>query len=308
MTLKELGVYWFETFASRSLEWTTVNRYEVNWRRYIEPAYGHKRLLEIKPAAVESWVRSLNLDHGLCEKSANGCLMLLKKILSDAVRWQFISHNPIAGVRAMKEVERDFDFWTSGDAERFLAGVRNVLPDLYYAAGIALYSGMRLGEIQALKWDAVDFTTRLVTVKRTFCLKRQEAKERTKTNRIRRLPINKSLLEMLLELKNRGLTSDYVLPTFSYHHASRLVRLYAEKVGVKPIRFHDLRHSFASNFVMSGGQIYKLQRLLGHTSIQMTERYSHLSPDHLTDATELLDFGTRKIENVVSFRGQQNAG
>lgn len=55
----------------------------------------------------------------------------------------------------------------------------------------------------------------------------------------------------------------------------------------------DLRHSFASNFVMAGGEIYKLQRLLGHSSIQMTERYSHLSPDHLADATEILDFGTR---------------
>jgi integrase len=78
--------------------------------------------------------------------------------------------------------------------------------------------------------------------------------------------------------------------------------------GVKPIRFHDLRHSFASNFILGGGSIYKLQRLLGHTSVQMTERYSHLSPEHLADATELLDFGTHSSRNVRRIETARSAG
>ena len=106
-----------------------------------------------------------------------------------------------------------------------------------------------------------------------------------------------------MELKRRQV-SEAVLPEFDYHHAPRILKRLAVEAGVKPIRFHDLRHSFASCFVMRGGSIYKLQRLLGHTSIQMTERYSHLSPDHLADSTELLDFGTRTVANVVPLRGE----
>jgi len=132
----------------------------------------------------------------------------------------------------------------------------------------------------------------MITVKRTFCLKEMKTKERTKTKRIRRIPINTSLQEILMEPRRKtqavassGAVQQAVVSGFDFHHASRIIRKVSEEAGVKPIRFHDLRHSFASNFMMRGGQIYKLQRLLGHTSIQMTERYSHLSPDHLNDAT-----------------------
>lgn len=297
-TVQELATKWFDLHASKSLEWSSQNRYEINWRRHIAPMFGTTRVMDLRPSLVEGWARGLVQKTGLSEKSANGCLMLLKKILSDSLRWQMISVNPIAGIKAMKEPERDFDFWTLDEAEKFLRYVDEVDRRFYFGVAVALYTGMRLGEIQALKWDAVDFATRLITVKRTYCLKRGEAKERTKTNRIRRLPISQSLAEILVELKNQA-DSDYVLPNFPFHHASKVMRRLAKEAGVKPIRFHDLRHSFASNFVMRGGQIYKLQRLLGHSSIQMTERYSHLSPDHLQDATEILDFGTRQKNNVT---------
>jgi integrase len=56
------------------------------------------------------------------------------------------------------------------------------------------------------------------------------------------------------------------------------------------IRFHDLRHTFASNFLMGGGNIYDLQKILGHSTIQMTERYLHLVPSHLKGKTEVLGF------------------
>jgi integrase len=298
VTIAELAANWFDTHASKTLEWSSQNRYEINWRRHIEPVFGRTRAMDLGPSVVESWARGLVHETGLTEKSANGCLMLLKKILSDSLRWQLISVNPISGIRPMKEPEKDFNFWTLDEAEKFLRYVDEVDRRFYFGVAVALYTGMRLGEIQALKWDAVDFATRLITVKRTYCLKRGEAKERTKTSRIRRLPISQALTEILVELKNAS-TGEYVLPDFPFHHASKVMRRLAKEAGVKPIRFHDLRHSFASNFVMRGGQIYKLQRLLGHSSIQMTERYSHLSPDHLQDATEILDFGTLQRGNVT---------
>ena len=123
-------------------------------------------------------------------------------------------------------------------------------------------------------------------------------KETTKSKRIRRIPINGPLLEVLISLRNRK--GEVVVPGFEYQHASRRTGILANSAGVKVIRFHDLRHTFASLFVMSGGQIYKLQRLLGHSTIQMTEKYSHLSPEHLADATEMLNFDSPKPADVIS--------
>ena len=228
-------------------------------------------------------------------------------VYTRAGRWSGIVGDLGLTYVPLREDDRDFDFWTMDEGEKFLAYARAHDPEVFNAAAIALYTGLRLGEIQALQWDCVDFAARQITVKRTYCQKEARVKERTKTKKIRRVPINASLAEMLVELKNQARTA-FVWSDFDYHHASRVLRRVADAAMVKPIRFHDLRHSFASNFVMRGGSNYKLQRLLGHTSIQMTERYSHLSPDHMAEATELLDFGTRRMTNVVALAAQVSAG
>ena len=64
-----------------------------------------------------------------------------------------------------------------------------------------------------------------------------------------------------------------------------------KKADVRPIRFHDIRHTFASLFMMKGGNIYDLQKILGHTTINMTQKYAHLSPSYLAGTTEILNFG-----------------
>lgn len=72
--------------------------------------------------------------------------------------------------------------------------------------------------------------------------------------------------------------------------------------NVPPVTFHGLRHTFASNFMMSGGSIYDLQKMLGHSTIQMTEKYSHLSPDHLAGKTEILEFDVQNSKtDLISF-------
>ena len=307
MTMSELSSYWVETFARKRLEWSSVEKYEGILKNYILPSFGTRRLMEISPAEAEKWLHELLSKHEMVSKTANGCLGLFKKMLNDALHWRMIPYNPVGPVRFLSEEERDFSFWTIDEAEKFLVYAKEHDLPTYYAVSISLYTGMRLGEIQGLKWDSVDFTSKQITVKRTFCLKEGRLKERTKTKKIRRIPMNSSLQEIFIELRNLG-SSEHVLPQFDFHRAALIVRRLAKKAGVRPIRFHDLRHSFASNFVMQGGEIYKLQRLLGHTSIQMTERYSHLSPDHLSGATELLNFGTKKRENVVALCAAGNDG
>ena len=73
--------------------------------------------------------------------------------------------------------------------------------------------------------------------------------------------------------------------------------------------FHDLRHTFASQFVMKGGNIYTLREILGHTDVKMTQRYAHLSPEHLKGATDFLSFDSLKSEpnpNLTRFDLKQD--
>jgi integrase len=98
------------------------------------------------------------------------------------------------------------------------------------------------------------------------------------------------LANVLEELRPITETSGFVLPFFHLDCYHDEFKRSAHAAGVKEIRFHDLRHTFASHFLMGGGNIYDLQRILGHSSVQVTERYTHLMPEHLRGKTEVLGF------------------
>jgi integrase len=301
MSFRELADYWLTNYAEKRKEGSSKIRDEIILKQQIFPFFGGKRLMDLNSADVEIWQQKMMLDQSLAPKTVNNCLGLFKKILNDAVRWRFLRYNPIGIVAPLPVDEQDFNFWTLDECQKFLVHAREKNQLAYFAVGIALYTGMRKGEIKGLKWDCVDFNLKQITVKRSFCLKEQRLKEKTKSKKIRRVPINQALHAMLLELKARY-KSEWVLPDFDYDHAWRTVKRLAVEAEVRPIRFHDTRHTFASNFLMSGGSIYTLQRILGHSTLAMTERYSHMSPEHLQGATEMLDFGTGKLASVVAIQ------
>lgn len=89
------------------------------------------------------------------------------------------------------------------------------------------------------------------------------------------------------------------------HHLCRHFKATQKKVGVKNIiRFHDLRHTFASQFMMNSGNIYDLQKVLGHSKIDMTMVYAHLSPEHLSGATKIISFGNfQSSEPLLNHNG-----
>ena len=123
------------------------------------------------------------------------------------------------------------------------------------------------------------------------------SQETTKTGQIRHVPINKSAFEALKRLRDEKRSLDYVLVDRSgrapdiQHVCDRLFKNAIERGGVKTIRFHDLRATFAANFMMKGGNIYTLSKILGHSSVDMTaKKYAHLHPQYLKEASEIVDF------------------
>jgi site-specific recombinase XerC len=113
--------------------------------------------------------------------------------------------------------------------------------------------------------------------------------------------VKTTLLRLSKTAKEKFVFLDKDRNPLEVHHLYREFAKVQKKVGMDQIiRFHDLRHCFASHFMMSGGNLYDLQRILGHTQYAMTQIYAHLSPDYLSGTTQILSFGKMSIEEEKS--------
>jgi integrase len=151
----------------------------------------------------------------------------------------------------------------------------------------ALNTGMRKGEILNLKWDDVDLKNGFIFVRET------------KNGDRRDIPINQKLrsaLESLYRGSKKNPRQIHIPYVFYYYRTGnpfldvkRSFTTALRKAGIKDFRFHDLRHTFASQLVMAGADIAAVRELLGHKTLTMTLRYSHLAPNHKVQTVKLLD-------------------
>ena len=160
---------------------------------------------------------------------------------------------------------------------------------------IFLYTGIRRSELTYLEWEDVDFKNRLMTVQ-----SKPEQGFHPKSYKPRSIPINPELERTLLDLSQKG---RYVFDNGNnqpLHYPNTYYKKLMQtmkKLGIKNANLHTLRHTFASHLVMSGVDIRTVQELLGHSSIKVTERYSHLCPTHTRRAVETLCFGNKSGTN-----------
>jgi integrase len=289
-TFKDLAFYWLVTYAQSHKAASSINRDKGILRNYLLPRFGQEFINEIRAKEVEMWIANLVIEQAMSKKSANDVLIVLNKILNDAVRWEMIASNQVSRVGKFSVEERDFTFWKITEVKRFLGyflGVKSP-PRIFWPAALGLYTGMRRGEIQALHWKDIDERAGLLTVKRSYCRVSKSFKE-TKSRKVRHVPICSSLKNILARLRELP-SHELVVPFFNCDCFRKEFQRMCRDARVPMIRFHDLRHTFASNFLMGGGNIYDLQKILGHSTIQVTERYAHLTPGHLQGKTEVLGF------------------
>lgn len=218
----------------------------------------------------------------------------MKKAFNLAIReWEWIEKNPVARV-SMEEENNKRDRWlTTEEEERLLKVCPLWLRELVI---FALNTGMRLGEIISLEWKGVNLFRRTVTI---FNSKNKEP---------RTIPINETVFEMLKnKAKVKSIKTNLVF--YSDNHTMLLktsvdhaFQAALKRVGIKDFRFHDLRHTFATRLVQAGKDLYKVQRLLGHKSPFMTQRYAHHYPESLRDAVEVLD---KLVTNQSQLEGHE---
>jgi site-specific recombinase XerD len=190
-----------------------------------------------------------------------------------------VKENPARLVKH-RQVNNSRTRWLAPEEEvRLRVAIQAGCPEHMPELDLALNTGLRLGELYGLTWENVNVSRRVLTV------------HRSKNGETRHVPLNSAALAALTELRNRGEGTGPVIRNPQGEPLAGPRYWFEPAVGRAKIRafsWHCLRHTFASRLVMAGVDLRTVQELLGHKSIAMTVRYSHLSPTHTLAAVERL--------------------
>jgi len=258
------------------------------------------RLANIRYVDLETYrnhLRERPTKHGGLRAigSINRQMSNLRHLFSKALEWEMVEQNPFAKGKSLttKESSRRLRYLSEDEIIRLLDNcVNEHIRDIVKAA---LNTGMRRGELLSLKWEQI--------TKDGFIYL-----DRTKTDESREIPINDDLAEVLRDVRKRNqLRSEYVFCNSKgnpYKDVTTAFEASLKRAAIKDFRFHDLRHTFASHFVMRGGPLRDLQEILGHKTLTMTMRYAHLSEEHKKKAINLLSGLTTpsSVTNLSHFK------
>lgn len=255
---------------------STWEDYESVTRVHLVPAFGNFYLKRIRVADVEDW--KVEVAEDMHPRTFNKVLTVLGTCLNDAERQEYINRNVVAKVKRLTEDKTEMAFLDEKEAKRLLAVECEIAP-LFTTA---LLSGLRQGELLALRWGDIDFKAGVIRVSRSY-RKGRFTKPKSKEAQ-RAVEIPDELCEILMPLE--GDKDELCFPRNGKPWSSSTLlqsHFYPvlEAAGIRRIRWHDIRHSYAGFMISRINCPMKwLQHQLGHTSIRTTmDLYGHLLPE-----------------------------
>jgi integrase len=306
-TFGEYATLWLETYVKSLRRKSTYERYQVALIKHIFPAIGNISLDQV----TRGDIRALLLKHHTQGRSKSA-VCTLRDICSGpfvaAIDEELISVNPVAGVLKRLNIKREkklpIEPLTHKEVNLFLKTciLEKAFREHYPFFLTAFRTGMRLGELLALKWGDVDFHGKFIRVSKSY---RKGELGPTKTSGERRVDMSDHLIEtlgkLLIKRKREALETEKgevveILfhrkgKSMEQNHIRRVFKRILQKAGLREIRLHDTRHSFASLLLSEGVTPVYVKEQLGHSSIQMTvDIYGHLIPNSNREAVNRLDF------------------
>lgn len=291
---------WLEEIVKIDKSPKTYRSYESILRIHLYPCFQKKHLNEICEADGRKLLLKLK-ESGHAGKGINNIMMVLKAILNRAVRDMYLLRNPLMNLSKQKENLKTDSFWTKMEIQQFLSA--NQKDPLYYLYLVALHTGMRMGELCGLCFDRIDFQRNEIAV--TRIRDKDGHRDTTKTGIKRVIPMLPIVKAVFLDLFKKNQGSSFVfldkqMRPVDYGHIYRDFKKAQVRAGMsKPLPFHGTRHVFASQFMMNGGNIFDLQKILGHTDLKMTQRYAHFSPEHLQKAIGFMNMGVELESEIL---------
>ncbi len=279
VTFKDAAQEWLRHGeGQRSLKPTTIIDYRSALRAHLLPAFGDLRLEAITPETIERR-RTQWLAAGLSRRNANKQLAILHGIFQRARKTHRLSSNPAADIEKLREGydATRFDFYTPEDIAALVRHAANLQDAALYLT--AAFTGLRRGELVALRWRDIDFPGSAIRVWASYA---KGTLTTPKSGKARVVPLVPDLATTLARLSQREHTTEeddlvFPGPAGGYLDASALRRRYitAQKAaGLRPLRFHDLRHTFGS-LAINRASIVQVQSWMGHADVDTTSRYLH---------------------------------
>ncbi|MDP2630223.1 MAG: tyrosine-type recombinase/integrase, partial [Candidatus Uhrbacteria bacterium] len=269
-------------------------------RKHLVPLFGRLPLNQISPIKIEEF-KVLGLKNGLAPKSVNNCLSILRKSLNDARDWEIIENVP--KMKFLKVPPSKFDFLSEDECGQLLAAISD---QFWYSMVLtAMKTGLRLSELIGLRWEDMSLSRQMLSVKRGIV---RGVVGSPKSNKERHIPLT---LELCDVLRQRAKKEGWVFSVrndnpLDHKTPSDALTRFCKRAGLRCIGWHKLRHTFASHLAMKGVPLKAVQELLGHSDIQTTMRYAHLSPSALRDAISVLEPKSSE-NNIFGQRVDSNA-
>lgn len=268
---------------------------EISFRLWISPVMGDTPMKDISTFDLER-LKSTMAKAGKAPRTVEYALTTLGQIFRHAERLSYFSGTiPTTLVKKPKYDNKRIRFLSQDEAHSLLAILQNASQQIYEMSLLSLHCGLRAGEVFSMTWKDVDLEHELITLLDT---------KSEKTRVLSMTPDIKSVF------KNRGPghKKEFVFPARGGGKIQKVSKSFTravEKAGLNEgiddrrqrVTFHTLRHTFASWLVMEGVSIYEVKELLGHASLTMTERYSHLAPDRNRKAATIMDKVFKEKEN-----------
>jgi integrase len=282
-TMAKFAEEFLKKYAEANNKPSEVQTKSTILKLHLIPAFGTLRLDEVGGAEIEGY-KSDKLRQGLAAKTVNNHLIVLRRLLGLAEEWGALGRVP--KVKWLKVPEAEFDFLDFEEAERLVGGAQG---DWRIMIVMAIKTGLRQGELLALRWSDVDLVAGHLVVRQSVT---RGIVTTPKNGKSRKIPLAPSLLTALKS--HRHVRGKLVFCAgdgrmLTKNECKRPLWRACKRAGLRQIGWHVLRHTFASHLVMRGAPFKAVQEMLGHWSIEMTMRYAHLSPDARRDAVGLLD-------------------
>jgi integrase len=288
---KEAAAPRFEAFAKTFLEISApqnkpsaLEAKESILRVHLTPTFGRKPLDRIGFGEIQDYV-AIKTKNGLSKKTINNHLTVLRRLLVVAKKRGLVDAVP--EIEWLKAPKPEFDFLDYGEAQRLIEGADE---DWRPMITVASKTGLRLGELLALRWrEDVDLVKGQIVVRRSVT---RGIVTTPKSGKGREVDLGD---EAITALENaRHLKGPLVFcgddgRMLGKNEVKHPLWRACRKAGLRQIGWHVLRHTYASHLAMRGAPLKAIQELLGHATIEMTMRYAHLSPGARRDSARLLD-------------------
>ena len=276
-----------------SLKESTWEKYDRILTRHIQPAFGSLCPAQITSELVSSFTRRLLEEQGLSPKTVKDILAVLRAVLKYAAR-QIPGGLPYIEIVTPREVRQETRILTSREQLVFTGYLYRDMDACKFGILLALQTGLRLGEICALRWENISLSEQVICVHSTMQRLRNDGESGTPKTKIaisspksdtsfRMIPLTENTADLCrrMQCANPGA---YVLTGTEHYMEPRTLQYrlqkYTAACGLEGIHFHTLRHTFATRCVEVGFEIKSLSEILGHASTTITlERYVHASMD-----------------------------